>query len=121
VTLSLTYAEQGASPVSIETNSWPDVLSIGTDSNTEPAPGGTVDLVAEVQDVDCDDVTVTWSSACSGVGDNANAFSDLHSLTTTWTAPSSSAMLCALMLSVDDGRGGTNTGAIALKTAPVLP
>jgi hypothetical protein len=121
VEFSLKYAEQGAAPVEIKTNSWPDVLSISTESNAEPVPGGTVDLVAVVQDADGDDVTVTWSSACSGVGDNANGFSDVHSLATTWTAPNSNGMLCGIILSVDDGRGGTNTGAIMLKTAPVLP
>jgi hypothetical protein len=119
VRFTLGYAPQGIT-MSVSINSWPNITSIGTASNTEPVPGGTIELVAIASDPDGDLLIHAWSDDCGG------SFTGANTLTPTWTAPLTAGSLCELKLTVREAgnaeghNDGVNTGTLTLKVAPSL-
>lgn len=120
VRFTLPYVPQGAGITGVTLNSWPNITSIGTASNAEPLPGGTIHLVATASDPDGDRLTYAWSDDCGGT------FAAGSSLTPTWTAPRSAGTFCELKLTVreagnEDGHNeGVNSGTFTLRVAPTL-
>jgi hypothetical protein len=116
VSFVLPYVKQGVEVSSITINSWPNVLSISTGSNTQPVPGGTVELVAVVSDPNGDALSSTWSDDCDGT------FDDVTSLTPVWTAPNTPGAECVLNLAVEEVEGlGNNEATFTVHVAtPIL-
>lgn len=119
VQFTLGYVPQGVD-VTITTNSWPNITSIGTASNTAPLPGDTVRLDATAFDPDGDSLVYSWADDCGG------SFSGEHTLTPIWTAPAAPGAVCELELTVreagnEDGHNdGLNSGTFTLQVAPTV-
>jgi hypothetical protein len=110
VTFTLMYSAQGAK-VGFDYNTAPNILSIASNSDTEPLPGQKVVLTADVKDPDYDPVTYLWTDDCGGALANAN--SAVVTITVPADVPS-----CTLYLDVSDGHGGTNKGSFMFHVEP---
>ncbi|HTT70246.1 MAG TPA: hypothetical protein VMG32_03405 [Anaeromyxobacteraceae bacterium] len=98
----------GEVDVNVTFNSFPNILSI-TSPDAQCVPGGTISIVAVAQDDDGDSITPSWSSNCSGA-----TFDNANTLTPTFHAPPTAppSGSCSVVLTVSDGRGGTNQGQL---------
>jgi hypothetical protein len=115
VTLSIdvrSSAARGSARVHVSFNDGPQVARV-TATPTRINVGGSTSLEVLASDGDGDPLSYQWSH---GVGDCAGLFSDTQAQNPLWTAPSvaPASGKCTLVVTVSDGRGGTNTGAITL-------
>jgi hypothetical protein len=77
------------------------------------APGGEVQFVLKVTDLDGDDMKYTWTQTPS---EPAGRFSDVHASNPTWTAPNvSETTQFTIQVTVNDSGGGGVLG-----TAPAV-
>jgi hypothetical protein len=115
VTLSIdvrSYAASGSARVDISFNAGPQVARV-TATPTRLNVGGSTSLEVSASDGDGDSLSYKWSHGggeCTGVFNNPQAQNPL------WTAPSVAPAggRCTLVVTVSDGRGGTNTGTLTL-------
>ncbi|NRD55270.1 Kelch repeat-containing protein [Corallococcus exiguus] len=107
----------GEAELSISFNSAPQVTSI-TATATRLAVGQPTTLSALAMDLDGDSLSYSWSASCAGT------FSDTSSDFTQFTpslAPAGACNNCRLTVAVSDGRGGHNTGTVALCVTDTPP
>ncbi|WP_152622610.1 PKD domain-containing protein [Archangium violaceum] len=109
-TVRVTQASaQGAAQVTTGFSTWPEISGV----NASPArlvAGQTARLSARVVDNDGDALSYTWTTDCQG------SISDARVLSPSFTLSAVNGPTCTLILSVSDGRGGTNTGSITIQT-----
>ncbi|NNB88073.1 Kelch repeat-containing protein [Corallococcus exiguus] len=111
---------EGEAELSISFNSAPEVSSLDA-SPTQLVVGQPTTVSVTASDPDGDNLSYAWSASCAGT------FSDTSSDFTQFTpslAPAEACNNCRLTVSVSDGRGGHNTGTVALcvtSTPPVNP
>ncbi len=101
--------------ISVTLNNWPVVTGVtSTQGRIDVNESTKLDLVAS--DADGDNLTYAWTadSGCAGTFDAADAKSPTFTLGST--LPSSGT--CTFTVAVDDGHGGTNTGALTIAAAP---
>jgi hypothetical protein len=101
--------------ISVTLNNWPVVTAVtSTKGRIDVTESTTLDVVAS--DADGDTLTYAWTadSGCAGTFVAANVKSPTFTLGAT--PPESGT--CAFTVTVDDGRGGTNTGTLTIAAAP---
>lgn len=112
------FSNDGGVGVSVVFNTWP-VVSQVTATPGQVDVGKTSVLDVQAVDGDGDALTYAWSdSGCGG------SFSDATAKSPTWTAPASvpPSGSCALVVTVDDGKGGTTTGTLDVNVGlPAVP
>ncbi|RKH06666.1 Kelch repeat-containing protein [Corallococcus carmarthensis] len=111
---------EGEAELSISFNSAPEVSSI-TATATRLSVGQMTTVFALATDPDEDNLTYAWSASCPGTWtDETSALGQF----TPSLVPAGACNNCRLTVSVSDGRGGHNTGTVALcvsDTPPVNP
>ncbi|RKG78754.1 kelch-like protein [Corallococcus exercitus] len=108
---------EGEAELSISFNSSPQVSSI-TATATRLAVGQMTTVSALATDLDGDSLTYAWSASCAGT------WADASSSTAGFTPsllPAAACNNCRLTVSVSDGRGGHNTGTVALCVSTTPP
>jgi hypothetical protein len=102
----------GSADVSATFNTWPQVVSL-TATPTRVDAGETTQLALGAVDNDGDPLHYAWTTTCAGSFDDPSAASPQFTLGAV--SPIGS---CALVVSISDGRGGTNSGTISIETGP---
>ncbi|MEJ2218855.1 MAG: hypothetical protein P8099_19900, partial [Gemmatimonadota bacterium] len=104
---------QGGADVDIELNTSPEVTGLVASRSGIDA-GDSVQLDLTAADPDGDPLAFAWSADCEG------SFADetVEDPTFTLTTVPSGGEDCAFTVIVTDGRGGSNTGTLALATGP---
>ncbi|RKI74842.1 kelch-like protein [Corallococcus sp. AB049A] len=108
---------EGEAELSISFNSAPQVSSI-TATATRLAVGQPTTVFALAMDPDGDSLSYAWSASCAGTWTDAT--SALGQFTPS-IAPAEACNNCRLSVSVSDGRGGHNTGTVALCVSNTPP
>jgi hypothetical protein len=106
--------EVGGAAVSIDVNNWPEITGI-VPTPTRVDVGESTALAVAVADPDGDPLQYSWEATCDGI------FSDVTAPNPVFTLETLEGALCALTVTVVDGRGGEAMGAITLETGPALP
>ncbi|OJH41099.1 Kelch repeat-containing protein [Cystobacter ferrugineus] len=113
LTVSLTVtvsAGSGAAEVKVGFNSAPRVVAL-TSSQSWLDVGQQTTLSVSATDTDGDSLSYQWSATCAG------GFTNASTASTTFTPsdlPTAACNNCQLNVTVKDGRGGQNTGSLAL-------
>ncbi|MBZ4374184.1 kelch repeat-containing protein [Corallococcus sp. AS-1-6] len=105
-----TDGSEGDAALSISFNSSPRVDSLSA-VPTQLAVGQQTSLSVSASDPDGDGLTYFWSATCAGSWINAHSSSPLFTPT---ALPEGSCNNCRLTVQISDGRGGQNTGTVAL-------
>ncbi|WP_249351457.1 Ig-like domain-containing protein [Corallococcus exiguus] len=109
---------EGEAELSISFNSAPEVSSLDA-APTQLVVGQPTSVSVTASDPDGDSLSYAWSASCAGT------WTDAASSTARFTpslAPAEACNNCRLSVAVSDGRGGHNTGTVALcitSTPPV--
>jgi hypothetical protein len=101
---------QGDARFSISFNGTPQVTALGA-APTRLAVGQTTSVSASASDPDGDSLSYSWSASCVGTWTQASSSSASF---TPSELPAGACNNCRLTVSVSDGRGGQNTGTMAL-------
>lgn len=109
-------AQNGSAEVNVSLNTWPQVSSVNASSNTVDV-GESTSVMASVTDADGDALTYTWSSSCEGTWTHGNSASAIFTPTVR-PAGDGSCAACPLVLSVQDGQGGSTTGTLTICVGP---
>jgi hypothetical protein len=118
--VDLTVAADASSEatITVTLNQWPVVTGVtSTQGRIDVNESTTLDVVAT--DADGDTLTYAWTAdeGCIGAFDQTN----IKSPTFTLGAALPAAGTCQFIVTVSDGRGGTNTGSITVTAAPAPP
>ncbi|MHA7633771.1 kelch repeat-containing protein [Corallococcus sp. M7] len=107
---------EGEAELSISFNASPSVALVGA-SPTQLVVGQPTSVSVEASDPDGDSLSYAWSASCAGTWTGAT--SSVARFTPS-LLPAAACNNCRLTVSVSDGRGGHNTGTVALcvRTAP---
>lgn len=98
-------------------NNPPDVTEGPRPEPRVVPPGGQVQFVLEVHDLDGDEMTYSWTQLPA---EPAGRFSDEHSRNPTWTAPTvTETTQFTIQVTVNDGEGGGVLGTAPLVTVRV--
>jgi hypothetical protein len=108
---------QGTAQFTVSFNSTPSVASL-TATASRMAVGQTTAVSVSATDLDGDSLAYAWSATCAGTWAEGTSSSARF---TPSELPAGSCNNCELTVSVSDGRGGQNTGTLALcvGTTPV--
>jgi formylglycine-generating enzyme required for sulfatase activity len=101
--------------VSTVLNTWPEVALVNA-SATRINVGESTLLTITASDADSDVLQYAWTATCAGTFDNPSA----QAPSFTIAAPLPAGNACALVASVTDGRGGTNTGQLSIATGAAV-
>jgi len=109
---------RGTAEVFVSFNTWPEVTSINA-SSTQVRVGQTITTSVTTYDPDATagSLAYSWSASCDGVwadGNSANA-----RFTPTRSPSDTTCNNCQLTVTVTDGKGGVNTGKLALCVANI--
>ncbi|OJH36916.1 Kelch repeat-containing protein [Cystobacter ferrugineus] len=113
LTVSVTVmvsAGSGGAEVKVSLNTAPTVVSL-TSSQSSLDVGQQTALSVSATDVDGDDLSYQWSATCVG------SFTGASSSSATFTPsalPTTACNNCQVSVTVTDGRGGQNTGSLAV-------
>ena len=112
-TMSLSMLVIGSAKVTVSFNTWPVVKSVIA-APTRIDVGQSTTLTAKATDAQGNPLTYAWTSTCSGT------FSNPTSVTTSFTiaAPLPASASCTLTVTVNDGKGGHDTGSVVIQTGP---
>jgi hypothetical protein len=118
VSVSLTVnvisgSSTGNAAVSISFNLWPTVSKVSASLNRLDA-GESTAVTAQASDADGDALSYQWSASCPGTWTNATASAASF---VPSSVPASACNNCQLTVTVQDGRGGQNTGSLKLCVA----
>jgi formylglycine-generating enzyme required for sulfatase activity len=102
---------RGKAAVSTILNTWPEVALVNA-SATRINIGESTSLTITASDADSDVLQYAWTATCAGTFNNPSA----QAPSFTIAAPLPAGNACALVASVTDGRGGTNTGQLSIAT-----
>ena len=105
----------GTASVTVDLNTWPIVSDV-VPSPTRVNTGDATTLALTASDPDGDTLAYAWTSECAGAFNNAAAQNPTFTIAAPIASPS-----CALKVTVTDGRGGLNFGAVTLQTGPGAP
>ncbi|MBZ4329465.1 kelch repeat-containing protein [Corallococcus sp. AS-1-12] len=108
---------EGEAELSISFNSAPEVSSLDA-APTQLVVGQPTTVSVTASDPDGDSLSYAWSASCAGT------WTDAVSSTARFTpslAPAEACNNCRLSVSVSDGRGGHNTGTVALCVTSTPP
>ncbi|MDY7230343.1 kelch repeat-containing protein [Hyalangium sp. s54d21] len=108
--INVTHSGEGEAELSISFNRSPSVASLGA-SPTQLAVGQTTSVSVSAADPDGDSLSYSWSASCAGSWSNASSSAAQF---TPSVLPAGSCNNCSLTVSISDGRGGLNTGTVAL-------
>ena len=101
---------EGEAELSISFNSAPEVASIDA-APTQLVVGQPTSVSVTASDPDGDNLSYAWSASCAGTWTDASTSAARF---TPSLAPAEACNNCRLSVSVSDGRGGHNTGTVAL-------
>jgi hypothetical protein len=105
----------GSASVTAKFNTWPSVNGVVA-SPSRIDVGETTALTLDAFDNDGDALSYAWSATCAGSFSNATIANPAFTL----TAPAANGT-CGLVVTVSDGRGGSNTGTLGIQTGPATP
>ncbi|MGE6759826.1 kelch repeat-containing protein [Corallococcus interemptor] len=108
---------EGEAELSIFFNSAPEVASIDA-APTHLVVGQPTSVFVTASDPDGDNLSYSWSASCAGTWSNAS--SGIATFTPS-VLPTEACNNCRLTVSISDGRGGHNTGTVALCVASTAP
>jgi hypothetical protein len=108
--INVTHGGQGSTQLSISFNRTPVVASLSA-VPTQLAEGQATAVSISASDLDGDNLSYAWSASCSGSWTNASSGSAQF---TPDALPVGGCNNCRLTVTVSDGRGGQNTGTLAL-------
>ncbi|MHA7630180.1 Kelch repeat-containing protein [Corallococcus sp. M7] len=115
--VNVTVDGEGEAELSISFNSFPMVAAISA-MPTNLAVGQTTTVSASASDPDGDSLSYAWSASCAGTWDQASSSSARF---TPSALPAGACNNCRLTVTVSDGRGGANTGTVALCVSDTPP
>ncbi len=110
LSFSVVVRGRGNATVSTTFNTWPQVVSL-VPSPTRIDVNETTALTLGAIDNDGDVLTYAWTTTCTGAFSNLMVASPQFTLSAL--APAGS---CALIVAVNDGRGGSTSGTISIQT-----
>ncbi|NPC73551.1 kelch-like protein [Corallococcus exiguus] len=108
--VNVTADGEGEAELSLSFNSSPGVTALSA-SPTSLAVGETTSVSASASDPDGDSLAYAWSASCAGTWAQASSSSAQF---TPSALPGGTCNNCSLTVAVTDGRGGQNTGTVAL-------
>ncbi|MBN8471503.1 kelch-like protein [Corallococcus exiguus] len=108
--VNVTADGEGEAELSLSFNSSPGVTALGA-SPSSLAVGETTSVSASASDPDGDSLSYSWSASCAGTWAQASSSSAQF---TPSALPAGACNNCRLTVTVTDGRGGQNTGTVAL-------
>ncbi|RKG81635.1 kelch-like protein [Corallococcus sp. CA049B] len=108
---------EGEAELSISFNSAPEVSSLDA-APTQLVVGQPTSVSVTASDPDGDTLAYAWSASCAGTWTDASTRSARF---TPSLAPAEACNNCRLSVSVSDGRGGHNTGTVALCVTSTPP
>ncbi|HYO55549.1 LamG domain-containing protein [Archangium sp.] len=105
--------KEGNADVTVSFNSWPSVASVNaTPTRVKVGEMLTVSAVADDPDGTTDTLRYSWAASCDGNWTDGNAAN--AKFTPTSLPASATCNNCELTVTVTDGRGGVNTGKLAI-------
>jgi hypothetical protein len=105
----------GSASVTATMNTWP-IVDLVNATPTRIDVGGTTALTTTAHDPDGDPLGYAWSAQCTGSFDNASSPTPRFLL-----AAAPAQQTCALVVSVTDGKGGSNQGTFSIQTGAPPP
>ncbi|RKH34578.1 kelch-like protein [Corallococcus praedator] len=115
--VNVTSGGEGDATLSISFNSSPVVAALSA-SPTYLAVGQTTSVSTSASDPDGDSLSYSWSASCAGTWAQASSRSAYF---TPSVLPAGACNNCRLTVTVSDGRGGQNTGTVALCVSNTPP
>ncbi|MCY1041932.1 kelch-like protein [Corallococcus sp. bb12-1] len=115
--VNVTADGEGDATLSISFNSSPVVTALSA-SPTSLAVGQTTSVSTLASDPDGDGLSYAWSASCAGTWAQASSSSAFF---TPSVLPAGTCNNCQLTVTVSDGRGGQNTGTVALCVSNTPP
>ncbi|HEX8698667.1 MAG TPA: kelch repeat-containing protein [Myxococcaceae bacterium] len=106
----LASGNEGAARFTLSFNSFPRVDALHA-TVSQLATGQPTSVSASASDLDGDSLSYSWAASCSGAWTNASSSSAQF---TPDALPGGNCNNCNLTVTVSDGRGGQNTGTLAL-------
>jgi hypothetical protein len=103
---------QGSATITVSLNTWPVISDVAANPTRVDA-GQAVALNVVAADSDGDALSYLWSCDCQGTFSDTTAINPSFTLT---AVPTSNA--CTVTVTVQDGKGGSDTGSIAIAAGP---